>query len=476
MSSCAAVVGLEVHVQLDTETKMFCGCPNRFGAPPNTLVCPICLGYPGTLPNPNRRAAEIAASLALALGCRVHERSLFERKSYFYPDLPKGYQITQQRFPLATGGRLPLAAGAGLGLRRLHLEEDAGKLVHDPGGAVTLVDHNRCGVPLVEIVSEPELASGAEAGEALRQLHRLLLYTGASPASLEEGSLRCDANVSLARGAEPPGEQVEIKNLNSFRHLRHAVEAEVERQRRVVAGGGVVERETRGFDEGRGVTVPLRGKEASRDYRWFPDPDLPPLEVSAALLDRLRAELPEPPWRRRERLEADLGLSPEAAEVLTGRRELADYFEAAAAGGDPVAVAHWVRTEVLARAHRGRPAPAQALPPRRLARLVALVAEGVLSAAAGKRVLDRLWGRDEEADDAVARLGLARVDDGDRIAAWAGEVLAAGPALVERYHRGHRPLLGYFVGRVMELSGGRADPVRARAELARLLAREPVTP
>jgi aspartyl-tRNA(Asn)/glutamyl-tRNA(Gln) amidotransferase subunit B len=474
MTGFDVVVGLEVHVQLATTTKLFCPCPNRFGAPPNTLVCPVCLGYPGALPNPNRRAVELAAALALALGCRVHPRSTFERKSYSYPDLPKGYQITQHREPLATGGRLPLAGGGALRLGRLHLEEDAGKLVHHPASGSTLVDFNRCGVPLVEIVSEPELGSAAAAREALRELHRLLLYTGVSRASLEEGSLRCDVNVSLRSAGGDGGEPVEVKNLASFREVGRAVDAEAARQRRLLAEGGRVRRETRRFDAAGGTTRALRGKEEAPDYRWLPDPDLPRLAIEPRRLEELRRELPEPPWERRRRLVAG-GLAVADAAVLTATRELADYYEAAAAEAPPAAVAAWVRTEVLRRSKR-RSSPAEALPPSRLARLVNLVAAGRVSATAAREVLDRLWGSDEEPEELVGRLSPAPVVDTRCVGAWCAEVLAAHPELVERYRRGHHQVLGYLVGRVVERSAGRAEPKRVRRELEERLAGAPVAP
>src|SRR6185295_9831619 len=333
-----AVIGLEVHVQLLTETKMFCRCPNRFGAAPNTLICPVCLGYPGALPAPNRRAVDLAAKLALALGCEVHPASVFARKNYFYPDLPKGYQISQFDRPLAEGGLLPLSQyGKEVRIERLHLEEDAGKLLHEaPGGGAlpgeSLVDFNRCGVPLVEIVSRPDMAGASEAQDYLQTLHQLLLYTGTSDGNMEEGSLRCDANVSVRRKGETKlGTKAEVKNVNSFKNVARAVEHEIERQIGVLESGGRVVQETRSFDADQGVTRTLRSKEEAHDYRYFPDPDLPPLVLTRERIEGLRAELPELPWQRRTRFASQYGLPAGDAQVLSASRELADYYEAAVA-------------------------------------------------------------------------------------------------------------------------------------------------
>lgn len=508
-----AVIGLEVHVQLATATKMFCRCPNRYGAPANTLTCPVCLGYPGALPVPNRHAVDLAVRLATALDATVHERSRFARKSYFYPDLPKGYQITQYEHPLATGGALPVSGAGGthraVGLLRLHLEEDSGKLVHrEPDGgapdapAETLADFNRAGVPLVELVTRPTLRTPEEARELLRTLHRLLRYLEVSDASMEEGSLRCDANVSVRDGDGAPGPKVEIKNLNSFRHVARALEHEIERQRGVVAAGGAVRTETRGFDPATRATRTLRVKEGEADYRYFPEPDLPPVEVPAVRRAEIAADLPEPPWDRRDRLAAEHGLAPEDAEVLTASRALADYFERAVAARlrrgdadarDPRAeaktVADWVRTEVLRRlgdraAGGSSVEPStldEALPAEALAELAGLLADGTVSHSAAKEVLAAVWGTGESPAAAVERLGLSQVRDGDRLAVWIDEVLDEHPEEVRRFLEGKSGLLGFFVGRVMRRSGGRADPRRVRDLLTSALAdrdarrREPAT-
>ena len=467
--SWEAVIGLEVHVQLRTESKMFCRCPNLFGAPPNTLVCPVCLGYPGTLPVPNRHAVELAAMLALALGCALHERSIFARKNYFYPDLPKGYQISQFDRPLAEHGSLPLASGTPIRIHRLHLEEDAGKLLHEaPGGhslpGTSLIDFNRCGVPLVEIVSEPDLRSAEDAQEYLQTLHRVLLYTGASDGNMEEGSLRCDANVSLRpAGAERLGTKAEVKNVNSFRNVARAIDYEIERQRLVLESGERVVQETRSFDAAEGVTRTLRSKEEAHDYRYFPEPDLPALVLAGERIAALRAELPELPWDRRERFVVEYGLSPADARELTSVRELADYFERGVAlqpadRKAPKAMANWVANELRRELKERRTEISEALPVERLAALVQMVESGELSSSAAKEVFTAIWSSGEEPAVAADRLGLRQVSDTAQIHSWIDEVLEASPAQVTQYRAGKVQVLGYLVGQVMKRSGGRAQP------------------
>jgi aspartyl-tRNA(Asn)/glutamyl-tRNA(Gln) amidotransferase subunit B len=478
-----AVIGLEVHVQLLTETKMFCRCPNRFGAPPNTLICPVCLGYPGTLPVPNRHAVDLAAKLALALGCAVHEQSIFARKSYFYPDLPKGYQISQFDRPLAEDGLLPLTQhGRGVRIERLHLEEDAGKLLHEaPGGGAipgqSLVDYNRCGVPLVEIVSRPDLSTAAEAQDYLQTLHQLLLYTETSDGNMEEGSLRCDANVSVRRRGETRlGTKSEVKNVNSFRNVGRAIEVEIGRQTGLLESGGRVAQETRSFDAMAGVTRLLRTKEEAHDYRYFPEPDLPPLVVTGERLSALRGALPELPWQRRARFIEQYGLPPADALVLTGVRELADYYEAAAAlSANPKGIANWVMTEVLRELKERKAEVAAALPPARLAALVGLVDAGKLSSSAAKEVFAAVWASGEEPGAAMERLGLGQVSDPSQIEAWVEEVVRDHPAQVAQYRAGRAQLLGFLVGQVMKCSGGRAEPKSVQQLLRQALERETAT-
>jgi aspartyl-tRNA(Asn)/glutamyl-tRNA(Gln) amidotransferase subunit B len=462
-----AVIGLEVHVQLLTETKMFCRCPNRFGAAPNTLVCPVCLGYPGTLPVLNRQAVELALRLALALGCEVHPQSTFARKNYFYPDLPKGYQISQYDRPLAEGGRLPLTRHEkAVRLERLHLEEDAGKLLHDRPDQ-SLVDFNRCGVPLVEIVSRPELAAAAEAADALQTLHQVLLHTATSAANLEEGSLRCDANVSVRRPGEPLGTRTEVKNLNSFRNVARAIEHEIGRQIGILDAGGRVTQETRSFDAATGTTWLLRGKEEAHDYRYFPEPDLPAIVLSPERIEAARAALPELPWEKRRRLVSQYGLPIADAGVLVTSRDLAGYFEAAAAGGNPRIIANWVLGEVL------RAGLENAIPPARLAALVALVDAGRISNSAAKEVFAAISQSGEEPEAAIERLGLGQVSDAARIERWIDEVVDAHPLQAEQFRAGKEAVLGFLVGQVMKRSGGRADPKLVQALLRQALAQVP---
>ena len=473
------VIGLEVHVQLATRTKIFCRCPNRFGAAPNTLICPICLGYPGTLPVLNREAVDLAVRLALALGCAVMPVSVFARKNYFYADLPKGYQISQYDRPLARDGRLPLAEpGREVRIHRLHLEEDAGKLLHEAPGGVPLagssrVDFNRCGVPLVEIVSEPDLASAAEAEDYLRTLHQVLLYTATSDGNMEEGSLRCDANVSLRRpGAARLGIKTEIKNLNSFKNVARALEVEIARQTELLDAGVGVTHETRGFDAERGATFALRGKEEAHDYRYFPEPDLPPLGLDAERLAALASGLPEMPWRRRARFVAQWGLAAADARDLTATPELADYFERAVAAAPraPRTVANWVRNDVLRELRERGETIATAIAPARLGALLELVESGELSASAAKTVLGEVWASGEEPRAATARLGLAQERDEDKLADWVAEVLAAHPQQVEQLRGGREQVLGFLVGQVMKRSAGRAAPQQVQDMLRRAVA------
>jgi aspartyl-tRNA(Asn)/glutamyl-tRNA(Gln) amidotransferase subunit B len=468
---------------------MFCRCPNLYGAEPNTLVCPVCLGYPGTLPVPNRHAVDLAATLALALGCTLRERSIFARKNYFYPDLPKGYQISQFDRPLAEHGTLPLSSGARIRIHRLHLEEDAGKLLHEaPGGhtvtdhsrerslaGTSLIDFNRCGVPLVEIVSEPDLRSAEDAQEYLQTLHRVLLYTGTSDGNMEEGSLRCDANVSLRpAGDEKLGTKAEVKNLNSFRNVARAIEYEFERQRLVLEGGGRVVQETRSFDAAEGVTRTLRSKEEAHDYRYFPEPDLPVLTVSEARIEALRAGLPELPWDRRERFVSEYGLSPADARELTSARELADYFERGvglqpADRKTPKAMANWVANEVRRELKERRAEIAEALSIDRLVALVGMVEGGELSSSAAKEVFAAIWASGEEPAAAAERLGLRQVNDGAQIEAWVDAVIAECAAQTEQYRAGKVQVLGFLVGQVMKRSGGRAQPSTVQDALRRRL-------
>jgi aspartyl-tRNA(Asn)/glutamyl-tRNA(Gln) amidotransferase subunit B len=467
------VVGLEVHVQLRTRTKMFCACRTTFGDPPNTNVCPICLGLPGALPVPNAEAVRLGARAAVALGCAVHQASVFARKNYFYPDLPKGYQISQFDRPLATGGRVafdsPERGRIEAGITRLHLEEDAGKLIHDRFPGKTAVDLNRAGTPLAEIVSEPDLRSPAEARAYLTTLRQILVYAGVSECSMEQGSLRVDANISIRRPGEPKlGTKTEVKNLNSFANVERALEAERVRQIALVERGERVEQVTLLFNAGSGQVKPTRSKEESHDYRYFPDPDLPPLVLSPAWVSEQRSALPELPEARRSRLENALGISGYDAKVITSEVALADYFEALVATGvEPKTAANWVMGDVMSSYNESGAFP---VPVGRLAGLIGLVREGVVSHQAAKRIFAEMTTAFDGEPRAVAeRLGLLQVSDSGALAAWVDEVLAQHPAEVARFKGGETKLMGFFVGQVMKRSQGKADPKGVQPVLAEKL-------
>ncbi len=460
--SWETVVGLEVHVQLNTRTKMFCGCRTTFGDPPNTNVCPTCLGLPGALPVPNAEAIRLAARAAIALGCTVHGTSLFARKNYFYPDLPKGYQTSQFDQPLATGGRVafdsPERGRVEVGVTRLHIEEDAGKLVHDRFPGKTAIDLNRAGTPLAEIVSEPDIRWPAEARAYLVTLRQILVYAGVSDCSMEQGSLRVDANISIRRpGDSRLGTKTEVKNLNSFANVERALEAERARQIGMVDRGERIAQVTLLFDAGSGQVRALRSKEESHDYRYFPDPDLPPLVLAAEWIGAQREALPELPEARRARLELAYGLPAYDARVLTGEIALAEYYEAVVgAGAEPKTAANWVMGDVMTSYNETGAFPVAA---ERLAGLVSLVRDGVVSHQAAKRVYTELAQSPAGDPKAVAeRLGLLQVSDQGAIGAWVDEVLAAHPAEVTRYRSGETKLMGFFVGQVMKRSQGKADP------------------
>jgi aspartyl-tRNA(Asn)/glutamyl-tRNA(Gln) amidotransferase subunit B len=456
------VIGLEVHVQLRTRTKMFCADRTTFGDPPNTNVCPVCLGLPGALPVPNAEAIRLAARAALALGCTVHETSIFARKNYFYPDLPKGYQISQFDKPLATGGSVSFdSAERGrirVGITRLHVEEDAGKLLHDRFPGKTAVDLNRAGIPLAEIVSEPDLRSPAEARAYLTTLRQILVYSGISECSMEQGSLRVDANISIRPEGMPRlGTKTEVKNMNSFANVERALEAERDRQVALVESGRRVEQVTLLFNAATGQVKPTRSKEESHDYRYFPDPDLPPLVLSPAWIAEQRAGLPELPDAKRSRLESAYALPPYDAKVITSEAALAHYFESVIrAGADPKVAANWVMGDVMTTYNESGAFP---VPAERLAQLIGLVREGTVSHQAAKRVyseLSRSPGEDPRA--AAERLGLVQVRDQEVLSEWVDEVIAAHPGEVARFRDGEAKLMGFFVGQVMKRSQGKADP------------------
>jgi len=464
-----AVIGLEVHAQLLTRTKLFCRCETSFGDPPNTHVCPTCLGLPGALPALNGRAVELAVRTALALGCALRTVSRFARKNYFYPDLPKGYQISQFDEPYAEHGELEVG-GRRVRVRRVHMEEDAGKSVHDRG-ATAMVDLNRAGVPLVEIVSEPDLRGAAEAADYLRALREILVFAGVNDGNLEEGSFRCDANVSIRpAGQAELGTRVELKNINSFRFVERAIEHEIARQIAIVDAKGAVVQETRGWDERSGSTFSMRGKEEAHDYRYFPDPDLPPLRLPDDLVARARADLPELPAAKRARYTDSLGLAPAAAGVLTGHPRIAALFEGAVAlGRDPVKTANFVQSEVLRDVVvRGQEAELPLGAPQ-LAALLALVDDGTISGKQAKDLYAAVKGTTRDPAEVARELGMAQVTDAGAIEAVCRDVVAANPKQAEAYRGGKTALMGYFVGQVMKASGGKANPALVNAALARLL-------
>jgi aspartyl-tRNA(Asn)/glutamyl-tRNA(Gln) amidotransferase subunit B len=472
------VVGLEVHCQLRTRTKIFCGCLNRFGDPPNTNICPVCLGLPGALPVLNREAVTLALRAAVATSCTVQETSVFARKNYFYPDLPKGYQISQYERPLATEGFVEVPSGATLRrirLHRIHMEEDAGKLLHEGfpwSGEKSGVDYNRSGVPLIEIVSYPDMHSAEEAHGYLTALKAVLVYAGVSDCNMEEGSLRCDANVSVRpRGTATLGTRAEIKNLNSFRNVARAIEHEVARQVAVIEAGGTVLQETRLWNADRGETAPMRSKEEAHDYRYFPEPDLPPLVVRPEWIAEVRGSLPELPAQRRGRFVAEYALPEYDAGVLTFSRAVADYFEAVArASGNPKAASNWVMTEVLRKFKDvDETAAGIAVTADNLGALIRLLDAGTISGRTAKDVFEKMWATGEPPRTIVEREGLLQLSDESALQAAVDEVVAGSPEQVATYRAGKAATLGWFVGQVMRRTGGKANPQVVQALLKKAL-------
>ena len=469
------VIGLETHVQLRTASKMFCGCSAEFGAKPNTNVCPVCLGLPGALPVPNELALKLAVRAALALNCTVHTKSVFARKNYFYPDLPKGYQISQYEQPLATGGQLsffsPDRGVVTATIVRLHVEEDAGKSLHDRFAKFTAVDLNRAGVPLAEIVTGPDFRSPAEARAYLLTLKQVLEYIGVSDCDMEKGSLRVDANVSVRRAGESAlGTKTEVKNINAFSFVEKALGLERDRQIALLESGGSVAQHTMLYDSKANTVRPQRSKEESHDYRYFPEPDLPPLVLKADVLDEQRQMLPELPSAKRERFVSQHGLPQQDAAVLTASRAVADYYEGVVhAGAEAKAAANWVMGEVLADAKDH--ADALRVPPTALAQLIGLVKGGTVSNQAAKRVFAELANRGGGDPRALAEsLAVIQVADAGVLVAWVNEVLAASAAEVTRYKGGETKLMAFFIGQVMKASKGKADPKATQKLLEEKLA------
>ncbi|MGD0964924.1 MAG: Asp-tRNA(Asn)/Glu-tRNA(Gln) amidotransferase subunit GatB [Candidatus Acidiferrales bacterium] len=472
------VIGLEVHAQLETVTKAFCGCLTNFGDAPNSNTCPVCLGLPGALPVLNRKALELALRASLALNCKVQQHSRFARKNYFYPDLPKGYQISMYELPLATEGWLDIGAeGAAkrIGITRLHMEDDAGKSLHEgfsDSDRWSYIDFNRCGVPLIEIVSEPDLRTPAEAYAYLNTLKQILEYTNASDCNMEQGSLRCDANVSVRlRGALKLGTKAEVKNLNSFRYLSHALEYEIERQIGVLESGGTITQETRLWNVAAGRTEPMRSKEFAHDYRYFPDPDLLPVSVSEPDIQHVREEMPELPAAKLARFLRQYGMTPYDAGVLTASRALADYFEAAAKAGAPAkAASNWIGVELLRRLKdAGQEITACPLPPAALAELLKKVEGGEITAASGKKVFAKMFETGQSAAEIVAAEGLGQISDAGAIEKIARAVTAKSPDNVAKYRSGNEGVFKFFVGQVMRETRGQANPQLVNEVLKRVL-------
>jgi len=473
------VIGLEVHVQLLTKSKIFCGCSTRFGDAPNSNTCPVCLGLPGTLPILNKRVVEMATLASLAIHCTVHEHSRFARKNYFYPDLPKGYQISQYELPLATGGWLEVELGGAkkrIGITRLHLEEDAAKNLHEgfsESASKAYIDYNRCGTPLCEIVSEPDMRTPEEAYAYLTTLRQILLYTGVSDCNMEEGSLRCDANVSVRpRGSSEFGTKVEVKNLNSFRFLQKALEYEIERHIGVIENGGRISQETRLWNQTANRTDSMRSKEKAHDYRYFPEPDLLPVHVSAAWREEIRGTLPELPDAKRARFVAAYGVTPYDAEVLTGSPPLANYFEAVAkAGASAKNAANWMQTELLRRLNdSAKEIEASPVSPAALAELLKLVESGQITGAVGKKVFATMFESGRKAAEIVAAEGLGQISDTSAIETAARDVIAKNPDNVTKYKSGNEGVFKFFVGQVMRATRGQANPQAVNDILKKLLA------
>jgi aspartyl-tRNA(Asn)/glutamyl-tRNA(Gln) amidotransferase subunit B len=457
------VIGLEVHAQLDTESKIFCGCSTRFGQPPNTQICPVCTGQPGVLPVLNREVIELALRMALAVSCDIRRESRFARKNYFYPDLPKGYQISQYEEPLAEGGAVEIwlhGQRRKIGITRIHVEEDAGKSIHHASAGVSYVDLNRAGVPLIEIVGEPDLRSPEEAAEYMRTLRSIVRALGICDGNLEEGSLRCDANVSLRpKGTTLLGTKVEVKNLNSFRFLQKALEHEIERQGQRLRRGEPILQETRLWQAELGLTESMRSKEEAHDYRYFPEPDLPPLVVDEDWIERLRREIPELPVARRGRFVEELRLSDYDAAELTREKELGDFFEkTVASGARPKLAANWILTELLSRVEDPRHVFQGPVSPPRLAGLLRLVEDGRISGKLAKGIWPKLWATDKTAEQIAEEEDLFVQRDADAIEEVVRKILTDHPGQVETYRSGKTQLLGFFVGRVMKATAGKADP------------------
>jgi aspartyl-tRNA(Asn)/glutamyl-tRNA(Gln) amidotransferase subunit B len=471
MTEYEVVIGLECHVELSTATKMFCGCRNVFGAPPNTNVCEVCLGHPGSLPVPNERAIDYTMRIGLALDCEIAPHSLFHRKNYFYPDMPKNFQISQYDLPLCGMGHLDIELASGearrIGITRVHLEEDTGKTTHAgatgriAGAEYALVDYNRAGLPLVEVVSEPDMRSAEEARAYFLELRSTLEALDVSDVRMEEGSLRCDTNVSIRpRGAEEYGTKVEIKNLNSVRSLERALHYEIDRQIGVLREGGTLAQETRHFDEGSGVTSSMRSKEYAFDYRYFPEPDIPPVDPSPDWIERIRASLPELPAARRHRFATEYGLKPAQLRTLAASMEWGRFFEETVGlGAAPAAAANWMTQDLAALLNEARvPLRGGRITPKHVADIVRLVDEGTISSTGAKAVLAEAFATGAGAESIVEERGLRQVSDAGELGKVLDEVIGENPGPVGQFRAGKEGVLGFLVGQVMQKTGGSANP------------------
>jgi len=462
--SYEAVIGLEVHAQMRTDSKIFCGCSTEFGAGPNSQTCPVCIGMPGVLPVLNRRALEFAIRTGLATNCGISRHSRFARKNYFYPDLPKGYQISQYELPICEHGWIEIDAEGGkkrVGITRIHMEEDAGKNIHEEKGPYSFVDLNRTGVPLMEIVSEPDMSTPAEAAEYMKKLRTILRYLGVCDGNMEQGSLRCDANVSVRPvGQKELGVKVEVKNINSFKFVERALAYEIKRQLKAVEDGTPIVQETRLWDSDKEFTASMRSKEEAHDYRYFPDPDLVPLAVPEKWIEEIRASLPELPDARRERFIGEHGLSEQDASMLTEERAMADWFEdAVKAGAAPKAAANWIMTELLKLLNQdGKSIEESPLKPAQLAGMLKLVDEGTISGKIAKTVFSEMYSSGKDADAIVKEKGLVQISDTGELEKAVDEVIASSPDEVARFKGGDQKLMGFFVGQIMKATKGKANP------------------
>ena len=459
-----AVIGLEVHAQMLTDSKIFCGCSTKFGSEPNTQTCPVCTGMPGVLPVLNKKAIEFAIKTGLATNCRISTYSRFARKNYFYPDLPKGYQISQYELPICEHGYVEIVDDAEIkriGITRIHMEEDAGKNIHEDAGNYSFVDLNRAGVPLMEIVSEPDIRTPKGAAEYMKKLRAILRYLGVCDGNMEQGSLRCDANVSIRpAGQKAYGTRAEVKNINSFKFVEKALEYEIKRQIKVIEEGGKVIQETRLWDSNKGITESMRGKEEAHDYRYFPEPDLVPITVEQKWIDEIKVSLPELPDAKSKRFASEYGLPEYDADLLTSEKILAEWFESAVkAGGRPKAVSNWVMGELMRLSNEENKTIEECpLKPSQLADMLKLMDNGTISGKIAKAVFEEMYKTGKDAETIVKEKGLVQINDESAIEKAVDEVISKNPKEVERFKAGDEKLLGFFVGQIMKLTKGKANP------------------